>query len=324
MMHNTGAGMVEEVFHVKLPVNETLTLKRNRFCPKDIRTSTKRISIVTGIHGDEIEGQYVCYLLGKWLNEHPESIKGIIDIYPSMNPMGIDSITRGFPFYDVDINRIFPGSTTGFLPGQLASSIVESVKGSDYAIDIHASNIFLRELPQVRISKVFADTLVPLAEKLGIDFIWVHDAVTVLESTFSHTMNSLGTQTLVVEMGVGMRITKSYGQGLSEGLLNLMAHAGIIDKEPLHVNKTAVSTLNSNVHFINASTSGVFVPILEHNTIAMKGKMLGEIIDPLLGCVKESILSPCDGLLFTIREYPVVYEGSLIARILEENKAEVS
>lgn len=81
--------------------------------------------------------------------------------------------------------------------------------------------IFMRaisfyELPQVRISRSFEKELVPLAEQLGIDFIWVHDAVTVLESTFSHALNSLGTQTLVVEMGVGMRITKSYGQGLTE------------------------------------------------------------------------------------------------------------
>ena len=312
--------MIEEFFNVKLPVNESLILKRNRFAPADIATSTKRISIVTGIHGDELEGQYVCYLLGEWLRANPEKIKGIIDIYPSMNPMGIDSITRGFPFYDVDINRVFPGSTSGFLPGQLANAIVESVKGSDFAIDIHASNIFLRELPQVRISKSFADTLVPLAEQIGIDFIWVHDAVTVLESTFSHALNTLGTQTLVVEMGVGMRITKSYGQDLTQGILNLMAHAGIIDKEPIPTSKTAVSTLNSTVHFINASTAGIFVPTLEHNAITEKGEKLGDIIDPLLGCIKESILSPCDGLLFTIREYPVVYEGSLIARILEENK----
>lgn len=314
--------MIEEFFNVKLPVNESLILKRNRFAPADIATSTKRISIVTGIHGDELEGQYVCYLLGKWLNEHPDKIKGIVDIYPAMNPMGIDSITRGFPFYDVDINRIFPGSTSEFLPGQLANAIVESVKGSDYAIDIHASNIFLRELPQVRISRSFEKELVPLAEQLGIDFIWVHDAVTVLESTFSHALNSLGTQTLVVEMGVGMRITKSYGQGLTEGILNLMAHAGIIDKPVVPTGKTAVSTLNSNVHFINASTAGIFVPTLEHNALTTKGEKIGEIIDPLLGCIKESIYSPCDGLLFTVREYPVVYEGSLIARILEENKAD--
>ena len=54
-----------------------------------------------------------------------------------------------------------------------------------------------------------------------------------------------------------------------------------------------------------------------------KGEKLGEIIDPLEGIIKERLLSPCDGLLFTIREYPVVYEGSLLARILE-NPCEVN
>lgn len=82
----------------------------------------------------------------------------------------------------------------------------------------------MRELPQVRISRSNANELVPLAEKLGIDFIWVHDAVTVLESTFSYALNAVGTKTLVVEMGVGMRITKEYGQNLAKGILNFMAH----------------------------------------------------------------------------------------------------
>ena len=81
--------MIEEVFSVKLPVDETLKLKRNRFNPPDITKSTKRISIITGTHGDELEGQYVCYLLIKWLRENPTKIKGIVDIYPSMNPMAV-------------------------------------------------------------------------------------------------------------------------------------------------------------------------------------------------------------------------------------------
>lgn len=314
--------MIEEVFSVKLPVDETLKLKRNRFNPPDITTSTKRISIVTGTHGDEIEGQYVCFLLAKWLRENPQKIRGIVDIYPSMNPMGIDSITRNFPFYDVDLNRTFPGHTADFLPAQVANAIVETVRGSDFAIDIHASNIFLRELPQVRISRSNAQELVPLAEKLGIDFIWVHDAVTVLESTFSHALNTLGTKTLVVEMGVGMRITKEYGQNLAKSILNFMAHVGIID-EPLTPCKRVISNQNSEVHFINASEAGIFIPTLEHNVMVKKGEKLGEIIDPMEGITKESLLSPCDGLLFTIREYPVVYEGSLLARILE-NPCEVS
>ena len=41
-----------------------------------------------------------------------------------------------------------------------------------------------------------------------------------------------------------------------------------------------------------------------------------------MGIIKESVISPCDGLLFTIRDYPVVYEGSLLSRILEDNTGE--
>ena len=29
------------------------------------------------------------------------------------------------------------------------------------------------------------------------------------------------------------------------------------------------------------------------------------------------VRSPVDGVLFTLREYPIVYEGSLMARIME-------
>ncbi|MCL2242228.1 MAG: succinylglutamate desuccinylase, partial [Chitinispirillia bacterium] len=30
----------------------------------------------------------------------------------------------------------------------------------------------------------------------------------------------------------------------------------------------------------------------------------------------EQAVSPCDGLIFTLREYPVVFGGSLLARIM--------
>lgn len=47
--------MIKTVASVKLPVNETLEIKKNRFILKD-GGNGKRISIVTGIHGDELEG----------------------------------------------------------------------------------------------------------------------------------------------------------------------------------------------------------------------------------------------------------------------------
>ena len=80
------------------------------------------------------------------------------------------------------------------------------------AIDIHASNIFLREIPQVRVNINTADKLVKYASMLDVDFVWVHQASTVLESTLAYSLNSIGVKTLGVEAGVGMRITQDYCQ----------------------------------------------------------------------------------------------------------------
>jgi predicted deacylase len=46
------------------------------------------------------------------------------------------------------------------------------------------------------------------------------------------------------------------------------------------------------------------------------GDSIGKVLDPLTGSIVENSISPCDGLLFTLREYPVVFGGSLLARIM--------
>lgn len=306
-------GTIEEVFSIDLPVGEQFRIQRCRYNPQS-GENKKRISIVSGIHGDELEGQYVCFLLGEWLRQNPEKIKATIDIYPAINSLGIDSITRSIPFYDVDLNRTFPGNKNDFLPAQIADGVVNAIRGSEIAIDIHSSNIFLREIPQVRIAKSQAKALVPLANMLNIDFVWVHDAVTVLESTFAHAMNTAGTKTLVVEMGVGMRLNKGYGQQLLEGILNLMSCEGFLSIEPLPVRMPIQSEVGE-VAYLNASTPGLFVSSLEHCQMISKGDIVGHIVDPASGTKLDVVIAPIDGILFTLREYPIVYEGSLVGRI---------
>ena len=309
-----------EIFTSELPVGEKLSIKRTRFEPLEKSSNKiKRISIVSGIHGDELEGQLVIYLLADWLKNNSDKLKGIVDIYPSVNSLGVDSITRGFPLYDVDLNRTFPGSANEFLPGQVVHALANDVKGSDIAIDIHSSNIFLREIPQIRINKEYSKSTLPLAKELNCDFIWIHDAVTVLESTFSHTMNSMGTKTLVVEMGVGMRLTKAYGHQLLLGILNLMQKEGIIEGKDDFVTREAFNSEVGEVFYLKAPKSGLFVPALDHCAIIKKDEKIGDIVDPLTGTIHATLFAPNDGILFTLREYPVVYEGSLIARIFGDN-----
>lgn len=310
--------MIKTVASVALPVDEVLEVKKRRIQPEGSTKGMKRISIVTGIHGDELEGQYVCYELGRRIEAEFGKLKGIVDIYPAMNPLGIDSITRGIPAFDLDMNRLFPGNSDGNMTEYLASKIMKDVSGSDLVVDIHASNIYLTEIPQIRINELHEDILVPFAKKSNVDFIWVHGASTVLESTFAYSLNSTGTPCLVVEMGVGMRITKEYGDQMVDGIFSLMKSLGIWEGSVKKVRKPIISRDYMDVSYLNAAAGGLFIPRVKHWEELKTGDLIGEIINPLTGQILEKVTSPVDGILFTIRDYPIVDEGSLVGRLLRK------
>lgn len=241
-----------------------------------------------------------------------------MDIYPAMNPLGIDSITRGIPAFDLDMNRLFPGNADGNMTEYLAAKIIEDVSGSDCVLDVHASNIYLTEIPQIRINQLHEEQLVPLAKEANVDFIWVHGASTVLESTFAYSLNSTGTPVLVVEMGVGMRITQELGNQLVDGILNLMSKLGIWQGETKAPRVPIISRDQDDASFLNARAGGIFIPSVKCWVFLSKGDLVGKIVDPLSGEVLDEVTAPVDGVLFTIRDFPVVNEGSLIGRLLRK------
>lgn len=311
---------IVEVASAELPVEERITIKKHRIAPDALTGHEKRICVVTGIHGDELEGQYVCFELARRILSDITSLNGIVDIYPAMNPMGIDTITRGIPAFDLDMNRIFPGNSDGDMNEYLAAQIMKDVCGADICFDIHASNIFLTEVPQIRINEMHKDTLVPIAENANMDLIWVHANSTVLESTFAYSLNSLGVRTLVVEMGVGMRITKDYGAQMVDGIMSVMHKTGIWNGKIGKTKKPVISYDQSglDVCYLNAPVSGIYVKETELGSIVKEQDVIGTIIDPLGGNVLAKITAPVDGWLFTTREYPIVESGSLMGRILKK------
>jgi predicted deacylase len=315
--------MIKPVSVAALPVAENFIIQKNRI---GNNAAGKRVCIVTGTHGDELEGQYVCARLAKILSDGRDNLSGIVDIYPALNPLGIDTVTRGFPMFDLDMNRIFPGSSSGSLAEVAANDIIRDIEGADMCIDIHSSNIFLREIPQVRVSEQNEAALLPWAMMLNVDLVWIHASATVLESTLAHSLNMRGVKTLVVEMGVGMRITESFCTQLVDGILNLLRELGMWNgtdgQTRPHMRPNIRKPLVSKDHsvgFLNSDACGIFIPYAAHASHVSSGDRIGSVIDPLTGSVVEETLAPCGGLLFTLREYPVVFGGSLLARIMEDS-----
>ena len=140
---------------------------------------------------------------------------------------------------------------------------------------------------------------------------------TVHEATLAHSLNILGVPTMVVEMGQGNSINIQYGNQVVDGIFNLLYELGMWTEQVKGIQMPVISS-DGKVEFIRSEVNGIFLPKIEHNHYVKEHDLIGEIIDPFEGSVKKRILAVQDGLLFTLRVYPVVYEGDLIARILTD------
>lgn len=314
--------MYDTIFSMELPAGERLKLLRNRIYNRDkIDLSSvpvndiQRISIVTGIHGDEMEGQYICYELTRRIENDMEKLKGIVDIYPAVNMLGLDNAIHTIPKERLDMNHIFPGSATGSMMERMAYALTEDIAGASVCIDVHGSDIFTRECLQVRINEEFAEGLMEYARLMPANLIWKNPCPSVAASTLVHSMNCIGVPAFTVECGVGNTINRKDGDKIVDGIFNVMKHFGIWEGDVSEQGSIPVCD-DSSIDFLRADNAGLFINDMNEFGTVKKGQCVGKIIDVNDNKVVQEIIAPHDGLLFTIREFPMVYEGALLARIL--------
>lgn len=300
---------------VDLMVEEELKVKKNHLAPDFPNGNEKRICLVSGLYGDELQGQYICYEVIRRIKMNYDKLTGIVDVYPSLNPMGLDSKTREIPGSGMDMNVLFPGSKSGALGEYTASCIFDDIKGADVCIDLHASNLYVHEIPQVRMNDDKIDELLPIAQCLNLDMIWVHPSTSVLGGSLAYSLNEIGVKSMVIESGVAYRINQEYCNKIVDGLFVLMKHMGIWDGETV-VPKQVDVTYDDDITYINAESSGIFIPNVNIYDRVKEHDEIGTIVSVITGSVEEVVYATRDGVICSIRDYPVIEEGSLLARIM--------
>lgn len=310
--------MIDTVVSVKLPVGEMLRIKKNRMMPDQLTGEEKRICLVSGIYGDELGGQYICGEIIRRMKENFELLSGIVDVYPAVNPLGLDARTRAVPISDMDYSTVFPGNINGGLEEYTAAKLVEELKGASCCIDIHSSNIFLQEIPQVRLNDDYGEELLRLSGLMNTDLVWVHPSATVNEGSLAYTMNKMGIPTLVTESGAAFRIEYEYCRQIIDGIFSVMTELGIW-KGKQSCRKNVPVIREDDIYYLNCESSGLFVSYKKLKDHVKKGEVIGRIQNPLMGVAEEEVIAPTDGFLMTLREHPGVTEGSLVARVIGGN-----
>lgn len=332
--------MIKSVVSTALPVDEKLEIQKNRIMPLRPDGKQKIFSVVTGTHGDELEGQYVCYRLNQILKNNREKLGGIVDIYPALNPLGVDTITRGIPRFDLDMNRIFPGDSGGTMAEYVAAGVMEDLAKSDFCIDIHASNIcsqLNKRLKQMeregRICPGKEILVIPAANLYSINVgkrFWPSDNTDINRMFPGY---ALGETTQRIAAGIfepirhykyGIHFCSSYTKGnylphvriMHTGFEDISLARGfglpyVIIREPKPYDTT---TLNYNWQIWETAAFFVYTGGTERidYVSAEKGELLAEIIDPYNGEVSEEITAPKKGRIFFQRDRSLVYAGAVV------------
>ena len=309
---------------VDMPIGETWTISRCRYQSED--GAPGRLCIATGIHGDELMGQLIAYDVARRIQAHPEHLHGTVDLYPMLNPLGLDIGERMVPSAThLDMNRAFPGNPDGTALESLCAQLMTDMLGADLVLDLHAGTQQKRELYQVRIAAAEPDALIDRARALWPELIWVYPDKAAYSASLTGALCREGTPALILEADENRRRPQPAADAVTDGILCTMREMGIWSGEsiapPTAAQEIPVIRSQQDVCRVGCSRPGLYVPRERIGTHVQAGDTLGVIVDALHGEAVEEVKAPEGGLVFSQRCYSAVYPGTMIARLCRREQA---
>ncbi len=263
--------------------------------------------VSAAIHGDEINGVEII----RRLLRHPaiQQLRGTLLAIPVVNVHGFLHQTRYLPD-GRDLNRSFPGSSTGSLASRVADKFVDQVlHRCNYALDLHTGARHRTNLPQIRV-----DLTNPESEALGMAFgvpVLLHSRLrdgSLREEAAQH-----GIPFLLYEGGESLRFDEFSIRVGVRGILNVMRYLDMLrpTRRRKPVPKPFISRRST---WVRANTSGVMRSLANIGSRVNEGELLGIIGDPM-GNLETGLYAPEDGIIIGKLNLPLVNEGDALFHI---------
>ena len=251
--------------HIPYSVNRSAygTLPAPLACIKNGEGPT--VLFMAGVHGDEFEGQ-IC--LSKLIRDlQPEQIKGRVIILPMSNFPAAKAGARVSPLDDANLNRVFPGETTGTVTRQIAQLIETGLMPmADYVFDLHSGGTSLHYRPTTLLTWVNDhedhERQFAFAKAFGTEyacfFAGGHNGTS--SSAAAYRQGATG---VTVELGGSARVSADALACCESGIQGLMGHVGVLrDSPPVDAvlrPPHLVHAMHQN-SFVLAPADGVFEP----------------------------------------------------------------
>jgi uncharacterized protein len=262
--------------------------------------------VSAAIHGDEVGGvEVIRRVLGRL---DPRRLAGTILFVPIVNVHGFLTGDRYLPDRR-DLNRSFPGSTSGSVAGRIASAFMREIVGRcEIGIDLHTGSDHRTNLAQIR-GNLDDPRTRELARAFGAPLM-LHAGLR--DGSLRAAATDAGVSVLLFEGGEAWRFDEEAIRAGTRGTLRVLAHLGMIDPDEAPAPREPVESRRSS--WIRARRSGIAGISVGLGERVAKGQHLAVIHDSL-GKPLSRVGAPFDGLVIGMTQHPLVHQGDALVHV---------
>ena len=278
----------------------------------------KSACIVGALRGNEYQQTYICSQLVRELRilEERGQIAGnkSIMVIPCLNQYATNIDRRFWPLDDSDINRKFPGHTNGDTTQQIASEIMDIIKGYSYGIQLTSFYMMGKFVPHVRMMETGFQNP-SLANLFGLPFAVIRKPKPMDTTTLNYNWQMSGTSAFSLYTNCSDYIDDVSARQAVASILRFLTRMGII-KYNNHSGFIAEVINEDDLMPILAGAAGFYKRLKEPGSTVYHDEVIGEIIDPCTGEIKSHVISPTEGMVFFAHTAPTVMEDAVVYRVI--------
>lgn len=291
---------------------DTCTIKANAAGP--------HVLIIAGVHGDEVEPMLAAIQLSKTLERR--ITKGRVTIVPVANRSAF-SLGRRTGEDGLDLARTMPGKKEDSVTEELAYELSREIEKADFLVDLHTGGGLFDLLPLtgylLHPDATVLNQQQEMAAAFNLPVIWGTDSQ-VQGRTLS-VARACRIPAIYAECRGGLSVNKQTVRRYEKGCLRVLSSFGMtapVSGSVIKIDYWLEDYTPGQGHLqvkLPSPASGIFLPAVGLGRQVTKGKLLGQIIDPLTK-TKTSIMVPEDGLVFMLRISAIVQIGESLGGIL--------
>lgn len=266
----------------------------------------KVVTIVSGQHGNEWTGTYVCHLLYKKLSAN--DFNGLVIMLPVANPLAFRQKHRVSTIDYVDMNRVFRFVKNNKPTDQIAKVIFDKFcLNSDILLDLHGGGPG-EYLPVVEVLDK-KDINLGLSMNLKNVIVLKKDPGTIVTNCARN-----GVKSLSIEAGKELSIDENNAEILASGIVNLLSVQKVLDKKPSTLKN---QTVYNKKTVIPSNKTGFFTATKKLGDEVIKGQVIGKV-QPFFTGKPNLVKSPINGKVIYLRSQRIISDGESIAHIVSE------